>query len=174
MTIWTVYQHVDRDGAVLYVGCSSNLDKRARQHATGSAWWPQVAAVETVRQFDERADALACEADLIDEGRPPNNIVGNVETSSRYIRGQRSVKPKAEPKIFEGPPSPKAVWIIFLTGRAAHALESTERTRCGLDTTWRQMVLHKPTDEDVELYPFPRCSRCEASLTEPTSEQVAS
>lgn len=59
----TVYVLLDADYVCLYVGCTSDLDYRLRQHRYDKTWWPEVAHIFTER-VDGREDAFTREQQL--------------------------------------------------------------------------------------------------------------
>lgn len=68
-----VYRMQDTDRELLYVGISNQGMRRLTQHAIEKSWWPQVATIE-IEHFESRGEALAREAELIHEHRPPFNL----------------------------------------------------------------------------------------------------
>jgi predicted GIY-YIG superfamily endonuclease len=68
-----VYQAFDAAGSLVYVGYSSRVDKRLKQHARNSPWWPNVARVELTR-FPSDKEALASERALIKQQLPRHNV----------------------------------------------------------------------------------------------------
>lgn len=72
-----VYRLYDKDGALLYVGITCNLNQRFRQHARHKPWWPQVARKET--EWHPARDAAArAELTAINAENPAYNIAGKV------------------------------------------------------------------------------------------------
>ena len=73
MSAHYVYRGFDESGRVLYVGCTSDLERRLRQHARGVgalvARWDSCA-------YGNRADALRVERALIFFHQPRLNILG--------------------------------------------------------------------------------------------------
>lgn len=59
-----VYVARDRDGQVLYVGASTNIDTRLNAHRTSSPWWAEVDSVEQI-EADNRMLARHRERELI-------------------------------------------------------------------------------------------------------------
>lgn len=71
-----LYHLVDQDGALLYVGITDNLERRWKDHASGKAWWSQVAA-RSIQWLPTRGHALAAEADAIRLEGPRYNVQHN-------------------------------------------------------------------------------------------------
>ena len=70
-----VYRHYDADGRVLYIGCTSDPDKRFGQRRTAQSsadWWPLVARTEVTGPMSY-AEAVYAEAQAIRADRPPHN-----------------------------------------------------------------------------------------------------
>ena len=70
-----LYRYFDDDGRLLYVGIAKDPDKRRREHAKLSAWFP-LAANRTLEWFDDRDSALAAERAAIRSESPIHNVVG--------------------------------------------------------------------------------------------------
>jgi predicted GIY-YIG superfamily endonuclease len=68
----SLYRWYDENDALLYVGVSTNVARRAGQHED-KEWWHRVAR-STVEQFDSRGAALDAEATAIQVERPLYNI----------------------------------------------------------------------------------------------------
>jgi predicted GIY-YIG superfamily endonuclease len=77
-----LYRHFNRANELLYVGISSKLPERMRQHQRGSKWFFDVKLV-TVEWFDDRQSAKLAEGKAIRTEQPKFNIL----------------KGKAEPKL---------------------------------------------------------------------------
>lgn len=67
-----VYQHLNADGEPLYIGCTSDVEKRLLQHRYVSPWYRQIAAVKYFGPFPMR-EAREFEAAMIRELQPPHN-----------------------------------------------------------------------------------------------------
>ena len=74
---WTacVYLYRDSEGRVLYIGQTACMQKRRREHAGNSEWWPLVAAEEIVR-IDSESIRREVEAELLGSFQPPFNVQG--------------------------------------------------------------------------------------------------
>lgn len=70
-----LYRFFGDDGRLLYVGIAKDPDKRRREHAKLSAWFP-LAANRTLEWFDDRDSALAAERAAIRSESPIHNVVG--------------------------------------------------------------------------------------------------
>ena len=92
MTTWTVYAHVENDGSVIYVGCTSRFDQRQREHAKRSPWWPQVAQVTVVGTWRVKRAALDAERWLIGELNPANNLLRSEREHDYYSRAFRAAR----------------------------------------------------------------------------------
>lgn len=69
-----VYRTYDRNGLLLYVGCTvQQIEMRLRGHANNSPWWPFYDHVETV-EFPTHREALAAEAEAIAAEHPRWNV----------------------------------------------------------------------------------------------------
>jgi predicted GIY-YIG superfamily endonuclease len=73
-----VYLAYDRTDTLLYVGISSDPSVRMAGHQARSEWWPLAYRIDT-EQYDTRSEALAREAALIRQRRPPFNTQHNPE-----------------------------------------------------------------------------------------------
>lgn len=71
-----LYRWFDEDGALIYVGISSNVYARSVAHAKASAW-SEFASHCTVDWFSTRAAALAAEVTTIHAELPVFNVVHN-------------------------------------------------------------------------------------------------
>lgn len=73
----TLYRMYDADGALLYVGISTNLDRRLGNHEAGKPWWPQVVQI-TVEHHRNRVLAEIAERNAIVTEKPRWNIIHNL------------------------------------------------------------------------------------------------
>ncbi len=71
-TGYTVYRLYDAERNLLYVGCTSSLERRLRNHSNLRAWWPDVADVET-ETFANAGEAADYELQQAQELRPRHN-----------------------------------------------------------------------------------------------------
>lgn len=70
-----VYEMVDLDGNVLYVGRTTNVHQRIMGHKS-KPWWPAVAHYR-VTPCATRLESFHLERHLIGEHRPPHNVMNN-------------------------------------------------------------------------------------------------
>jgi S-DNA-T family DNA segregation ATPase FtsK/SpoIIIE len=78
-----VYRWVSHDEEVLYIGISSDPERRLGQHISDKPWVEEAARVELVEWCDSREDALILEEDLIRSEQPRYNIVHNMDNPGR-------------------------------------------------------------------------------------------
>lgn len=71
---FVVYRHYDREGRLLYVGCTSNPTKReVSRRAAGCSWIDEIASTTHVN-YSDRPTALAAERHAIESERPIHNV----------------------------------------------------------------------------------------------------
>lgn len=68
-----LYRHFNADGALLYVGISSNPLKRLDAHVKGSSWVQEIETVSLL-WFDSREEASDAEREAISSEGPLHNI----------------------------------------------------------------------------------------------------
>lgn len=73
----TVYLHRDRQGRVIYVGCTQNLEQRTKAHRDRALWRAQIAFVEVDSVQPDYHRGRAREAALIRKYEPRNNRLSN-------------------------------------------------------------------------------------------------
>ena len=66
-----VYKHLSASGQVLYIGCTSNMKQRQRQH-TEKPWFHQISTIESA-EFPDKRSGLDEERRLIRLLRPKHN-----------------------------------------------------------------------------------------------------
>jgi predicted GIY-YIG superfamily endonuclease len=71
----TLYRLYDIAGRLLYVGITSDWDRRRSQHAADKAWWPRVSQI-ALAELPSRAHALNAERIAIRTEHPAYNQVG--------------------------------------------------------------------------------------------------
>lgn len=71
----TVYRVYDTDGVLVYVGCTSDIDRRLREHRSGAPWRHRIHRVTTV-EYPDMARGLVAEHNAINAERPEHNIGG--------------------------------------------------------------------------------------------------
>jgi predicted GIY-YIG superfamily endonuclease len=69
----TLYRHWDAEGNLLYVGVSSRISQRIKEHSKHSKWWLDVASI-TLEHFETREDVIAAEINAIEKEKPKHNI----------------------------------------------------------------------------------------------------
>jgi len=69
-----LYRLHDAEGVLLYVGITSDPDRRFAQHAAGKHWWPQVVS-KSVEWYPNRGAAEAAEEAAIQAKNPKFNVV---------------------------------------------------------------------------------------------------
>ena len=67
-----LYRHYDAEGRLLYIGVTTDPDRRTGQHRRYSGWADKIDAT-LVQWFDDRTDALAAEARAIATESPAHN-----------------------------------------------------------------------------------------------------
>jgi predicted GIY-YIG superfamily endonuclease len=77
MTLPSIYRAYDETGRLLYVGATSNLARRIKQHERGTPWWGDVADVDQ-EGYSTMSEALVAEADAINAESPLHNIAKHV------------------------------------------------------------------------------------------------
>lgn len=89
-----VYRFWDHHGALLYVGVTSNLETRFKDHS-GKHWWPQ-ASHSTVEAHPNRALALVAEATAIMDEKPLHNIQRPTLDRLELLKSRALGRPGAE------------------------------------------------------------------------------
>lgn len=69
----SLYRFYNKDGELLYVGITSFLPRRTREHAESKAWWREVSRVE-VEHFETREQAQDAERAAVLREGPEYNI----------------------------------------------------------------------------------------------------
>ena len=72
-----LYRHFDASSRLLYVGVTSDLERRTKQHKAESRWYSEVCRTE-VRIFADRAEAEAAEREEIRKSAPVHNAAFGV------------------------------------------------------------------------------------------------
>jgi predicted GIY-YIG superfamily endonuclease len=78
-----VYRYFCKDEGLLYVGITTDMSRRAAQHAKNAEWWSLVARV-SVQEFDDEKSAREHERKAIALEFPRFNKLGN-RLSTEYI-----------------------------------------------------------------------------------------
>jgi hypothetical protein len=71
-----VYRHFTAEGVLLYVGYSSDVERRQRAHRRDAPWWGESARIQ-VTFFPTRDEALRAELGAIRTEHPLWNVQGN-------------------------------------------------------------------------------------------------
>lgn len=77
-----LYRLFDKDGALLYVGITWDVEQRMTGHRSDKAWWPDVTE-RRVEWLPNRPLALAAELDAIRAEQPRYNIAGTPHATTR-------------------------------------------------------------------------------------------
>lgn len=86
-----VYRVYDRDGRLIYVGCTRNLVQRLQMHHYGyTAWWNGQAAKTVAKVFQSKRSALDAEMAAIKAERPRWNITGKWATNADWCEAEFS------------------------------------------------------------------------------------
>jgi len=67
-----LYRHFDEAGELLYVGVTSRLPRRVREHQQHSPWWEKIARIE-VKPYPDRQSVLEAERVAIENEKPKFN-----------------------------------------------------------------------------------------------------
>jgi predicted GIY-YIG superfamily endonuclease len=82
-----VYRHFDKDGVLLYVGCTKDIYKRTMSHVSQKDWAHEIATI-TLEHYEDRKDALAAEIEYQYKENPkyvlPPVIARKLTREARY------------------------------------------------------------------------------------------
>lgn len=67
-----IYRHYDESGALLYLGCTTHIMKRLREHGSRSDWYDQIETI-TLEHFASREEAFEAEKVAIEKEQPQRN-----------------------------------------------------------------------------------------------------
>lgn len=70
-----LYRLFDKDGGLLYVGITVDVEQRMTAHRSEKTWWPDV-ATKRIEWFPNRPAALRAELVAIGAEQPRHNIAG--------------------------------------------------------------------------------------------------
>lgn len=98
MTNHYVYRYLDAEGNTLYVGCTTDLSQRERQHKATKPWFPLVASA-MVDMFLSKDDARAFERQKIEQLQPPHNTLHKAPPTQFTAIEQAKIKFTAEPGV---------------------------------------------------------------------------
>jgi predicted GIY-YIG superfamily endonuclease/transcriptional regulator with XRE-family HTH domain len=90
-----VYVVRDTEGRAIYVGSSSDVDKRVAHHAAKARWWKREYLVERI-EAPSRAMAFALERKTIKALSPEQNVVCQGETKAKTSYTGPVVRPRTE------------------------------------------------------------------------------
>lgn len=85
-----LYRHYDRNGALLYVGITRNLERRNNQHAARSEWMLDV-AFTMVTDYLTLGAAVDAEERAIQSERPRFNKAGRVDPAKASFDVQQEM-----------------------------------------------------------------------------------
>jgi predicted GIY-YIG superfamily endonuclease len=69
----TLYRHFDASDNLLYIGVSSRISQRIKEHSMHSSWWQNVSKI-TLEHFETRKEVLEAERNAIIAEKPRHNI----------------------------------------------------------------------------------------------------
>ena len=69
----TLYRHFDANNNLLYIGVSSRISQRIKEHSIHSSWWKNVSKI-TLEHFETRKEVLEAERNAIIAEQPKHNI----------------------------------------------------------------------------------------------------
>lgn len=69
----TLYRHRNEAGDLLYVGVSSRISRRVKEHSQHSPWWLDIARID-LQHFPDREAVLEAERNAIKNEKPKYNI----------------------------------------------------------------------------------------------------
>ena len=70
----TLYRHFDANNNLLYIGVSSRISQRIKEHSIHSSWWQNVSKI-TLEHFEIRKEVLEAERNAIIAEQPKHNII---------------------------------------------------------------------------------------------------
>lgn len=74
--IHKLYRHFSKTGDLLYIGITSRLNIRLREHEKGSPWWGEISRIE-IETFSDRESLIDAEKMAILKEKPLYNIHHN-------------------------------------------------------------------------------------------------
>jgi predicted GIY-YIG superfamily endonuclease len=90
MTNFFVYRHFNKDDNLLYVGMSTDPQRRLKEHASRSHWYDEIANMTvSKRKYKSFMDALSAETKAIRTEKPKYNKTWNFDRTKleRYVSG---------------------------------------------------------------------------------------
>lgn len=103
-----VYRYYDKEGVLLYVGCTSDLHVRDAAHRRDKEWYPLVARLETER-FSNRFAGVTAEKAYIERFRPQHNRTLNLRAEPITVEAF-----EREMAIARDPDSADDIWELYL------------------------------------------------------------
>lgn len=97
-----VYRLYDADDRLLYVGITTNPQRRWWQHARDKHWWPEVTR-KTVEWFETRKSAERIEKIEVEEEEPVYNRVYNGPERRTELRNE-DIRRSSIPEVRERHP----------------------------------------------------------------------
>lgn len=82
---YVLYRHYNEAGELLYVGVSSRVMRRTREHEKNSAWFGDTFKI-SIERFPNRDHLLEAEKQAIKNERPKYNIVHNRDRKIDFIK----------------------------------------------------------------------------------------
>lgn len=96
----TLYRMYDADGALLYVGASTNLGSRLLAHGKTKPWWCDVASIK-IERFQDRIEMLDAESNAIYNENPRYNILDSRDMRARRRPLDRPMRTRGTGSIFQ-------------------------------------------------------------------------
>lgn len=122
-----VYRAYGRDGSLLYVGYTSDLDGRMKAHRSSSAWYKEMADIRT-KGFASRERAMAVEARAIRLLSPKFNRGGiRREELARREEVERAEREAAWERVRNGMIEWERVWNALTPEQQAEELKVLDR-----------------------------------------------
>lgn len=81
----TLYRYFDAQGALLYIGVTSRINRRMREHWESSEWFAKIARCE-FQQFPDRKSVLEAEREAIISEKPLHNYAHNRPKREKLAR----------------------------------------------------------------------------------------
>ncbi len=118
-----LYRHFDKDGALLYVGISTNVVVRLSQHSKYSHWFDEITNI-TIESYPTRDDALDAETKAIQTENPKYNIAKTKKPYERWSVNVEEAMLRSRAKL-DG--EVIKFGVMYSPASAASALEMSSR-----------------------------------------------